>query len=56
MTAVGTFILGGFSRQHCDLGPSLLDELLQVNLPQFLGQLLQLVLHVLQSNSMRVIL
>lgn len=48
MTAVSTFILGGFSRQHCDLGAGLLDELLQVNLPQLFGQLLQLVLHVLQ--------
>lgn len=48
MTAVSTLILGGFSRQNCDLGAGLLDELLQVNLPQLFGQLLQLVLHVLQ--------
>lgn len=45
---VGTSVLSRFSRQHSDLGASLLDELLQVNLPQLLGQLLQLVLHVLQ--------
>lgn len=51
MTVVATFILRGFSWQHCDFGACLLDELLQVNLPQLLGQLLQLVLHVLQRNS-----
>ncbi len=53
VAAVRTFIFSGFGWQHCDLGARLLDELLQVNLPQLLRQLLQLVLHVLQSNSMR---
>lgn len=51
MTAVGSFILSGFSRQHCDLGTGLLDELLQINLPQLLSQLLQLMVHVLQRKS-----
>lgn len=49
---VSAFILSRFSWQHCDLGAGLLNELLQVNLPQLLGQLLQLVLHVLQWHSM----
>ena len=53
MTAVSIFVLTGLGRQHCDLGAGLLDELLQVNLPQLLGQLLQLVLHVLQRNIVR---
>lgn len=43
----GALVLGRFCRQHGDLGAGLLDELLQVDLPQLLGQLLQLVLHVL---------
>lgn len=45
---VGTSFLSRLSWQYSDLGASLLDELLQVNLPQLLGQLLQVVLHVLQ--------
>lgn len=45
---VGTSFLSRFSWQYSDLGASLLDELLQVNLPQLLGQLLQVMLHVLQ--------
>lgn len=49
-TAAGAVILRGFGWQHCNLGPGLLDKLLQVHLPQLLGQLLQLVLHVLQSQ------
>lgn len=51
VTAVGPFVVGGLGRQHRDLGSGLLDELLQVNLPQFFGQLLQLVLHVLQRDN-----
>lgn len=51
MTVVATFILlAGLGRQHCDFGARLLDELLQVHLSQLLGQLLQIVLHVLQGN------
>lgn len=53
MAVVATFILSGFSWQHRDLGARLLDELLQVNLPQLLGQLLHVVLHVLQRNITR---
>lgn len=37
----------GMSRQHGDLGPGLLDELLQVDLPQLFGELLQLLLLLL---------
>lgn len=49
-TVAVSIILSGFSWQHCDLGASLLDELLQVNLPQLLRQLLQVLLHVLQKK------
>lgn len=35
------------SGQHGDLGPGLLDELLQVDLPQLFGKLLQLLLLLL---------
>lgn len=51
MSAVSTFILTGFGRQHCDLGAGLLNELLQVNLPQLLGQLFKLVLHILKKKK-----
>lgn len=51
MTVVTAFILSRLSRQHSDFGARLLDELLQVNLPQLLGQLLQLMLHVLQLKQ-----
>jgi len=40
--------LGG---QDGDLGARLLDEVLQVDLPQLLGQLLQLLLHVLHAAT-----
>lgn len=50
-TGVCALVLGRFSGQHGDLGAGLLDELLQVDLPQLLGQQLQLVLHVLQWNT-----
>lgn len=51
MTVVTAFILSRLSRQHSDFGARLLDELLQVNLPQLLGQLLQIMLHVLQLKQ-----
>ena len=49
----GLVIVSRLGRQHGDLGARLLDELLQVDLPQFLGQLLQLLLHVLHANNRR---
>lgn len=39
------------SRQHSDLGARLLDELLQVDLSQLLGQLLQLLLLLLRRTK-----
>lgn len=53
VAAEATFLVSGFSWQHCDLGAGLFDELLQVNLPQLLGQQLHIVLHVLQRNITR---
>lgn len=44
-------LLSGLGGQHRDLGAGLLDKLLQVHLSQLLGQQLQLMLHVLQSNT-----
>lgn len=46
--AAAVLFLSRLGWQHCDLGAGLLDKLLQVNLPQLLGQQLQLMLHVLQ--------
>lgn len=44
---LGGLYFSGLSWQHGDLRPCLLDELLEVDLPQLFGQLLQLLLLVL---------
>lgn len=46
--AAAVLFLSRLGWQHRDLGAGLLDKLLQVHLPQLLGQQLQLMLHVLQ--------
>lgn len=45
----GQVVAGRLGWQHGDLCARLLDEVLQVDLPQLLGQLLQLMLHVLHA-------
>lgn len=44
-------LLGGLGRQHGDFGARLLDELLKVDLPQLLSQLLQLLLLLLGQRD-----